>query len=120
MIKDVNVLDHQREFIESVNPTTGLIAGFGSGKSYAGTLKTIIKKLQYPTVKVASYLPTYGHIRDIAFERYPQMCEELGLYYQLNKSDKELHIRNYGTIIFRNMSEPEMIVGYEVGYSLID
>jgi len=120
MIKDVSVLDHQREFINSTNPTTALIAGFGSGKSYAGTLKTIIKKLQYPKINVAYYLPNYPLIRDICFNQFPQMCEELGLYYQLNKSDKELHIKDFGKIIFRNMSEPEMIVGYEVGYSLID
>jgi len=120
MIKDIAVLPHQKDFINSVNPTTGLVAGFGAGKSYAGTLKTIIKKLQYPTVKVAYYLPTYGHIRDIAFEKFPEMCNDLGLHYQLNKSDKELLIKDFGTIIFRNMSEPEMIVGYEVGFSLID
>ncbi len=120
MIKDVNVLEHQRDFIESLNPTTGLVAGFGAGKSYAGTLKTIIKKLQYPTVKVAYYLPNYPLIRDIAFEKFPEMCNDLGLHYQLNKSDKELIIKDFGTIIFRNMSEPEMIIGYEVGYSLID
>jgi len=120
MIKDVSVLDHQREFINSTKPSTGLVAGFGAGKSYAGTLKTIIKKLQYPTVKVAYYLPTYPHIRDIAFEKFPEMCEELGLFYQLNKSDKELIIKDFGSIIFRNMSEPEYIIGYEVGYSLID
>jgi len=119
-IAGVKVLPHQKKFIESINPTTGLIAGFGAGKSYAGTLKTIIKKLQYPTVKVAYYLPNYPLIRDIAFEKFPEMCNDLGLHYQLNKSDKELMIKDFGTIIFRNMSEPEMIVGYEVGYSLID
>lgn len=120
MIKEVKVLDHQKDFINSINPTTGLVAGFGAGKSYAGTLKTIIKKLQYPTIKVAYYLPNYPLIRDIAFEKFPEMCNDLGLHYQLNKSDKELIIKDFGTIIFRNMSEPEMIVGYEVGYSLID
>jgi len=120
VIKEVKVLDHQKDFIESLNPTTGLVAGFGAGKSYAGTLKTIIKKLQYPTVKVAYYLPNYPLIRDIAFEKFPEMCNDLGLHYQLNKSDKELIIKDFGTIIFRNMSEPEMIIGYEVGYSLID
>jgi len=120
MIKDISVLKHQKEFIKSKSPSTGLVAGFGAGKSYAGTLKTIIQKLKYPTVKVAYYLPTYPHIRDIAFEKFPEMCEDLGLYYQLNKSDKELTIQGYGSIIFRNMSEPEYIIGYEVGYSLID
>ena len=120
MIKEVGTLPHQKQFIRSQAPSTGLVAGFGAGKSYAGTLKTIIKKLQYPGVKVAYYLPTYGHIRDIAFDKFPEMCNNLGLHYQLNKSDKELTISGFGTIIFRNMSEPEMIIGYEVGYSLID
>ena len=119
-IAGVRVLSHQKEFIESTKPSTGLVAGFGAGKSYAGTLKTIIKKMQYPTVKVAYYLPTYGHIRDIAFEKFPELLNDLGLHYQLNKSDKELNIFKFGTIIFRNMSEPEYIIGYEVGYSLID
>ena len=119
-IAGVKVLSHQKEFIESAKPSTGLVAGFGAGKSYAGTLKTIIKKMQYPSVKVAYYLPTYGHIRDIAFEKFPELLNDLGLHYQLNKSDKELNIFKFGTIIFRNMSEPEYIIGYEVGYSLID
>lgn len=120
MIKEIAVLPHQRLFITSESSSTGLVAGFGAGKSYAGTLKTLIKKMQYPNVKVAYYLPTYPHIRDIAFEKFPDMCEMLGLEYQLHRSDKELNIKGFGTVIFRNMSEPEFIIGYEVGYSLID
>lgn len=120
MIKEIAVLPHQRLFVTSKASSTGLVAGFGAGKSYAGTLKTLIKKMQYPNVKVAYYLPTYPHIRDIAFEKFPDMCEMLGLDYQLHRSDKELNIKGFGTVIFRNMSEPEFIIGYEVGYSLID
>tara|TARA_R110000824_G_scaffold98307_1_gene234581 strand:+ start:2220 stop:3491 length:1272 start_codon:yes stop_codon:yes gene_type:complete len=120
LIKEVSVLPHQRLFIKSTASSTGLVAGFGAGKSYAGTLKTLIKKMLYPSVKVAYYLPTYPHIRDIAFEKFPEMCEELGLQYQLHRTDKELNIEGFGTVIFRNMSEPEYIIGYEVGYSLID
>lgn len=120
MIKEIAVLPHQRAFIKSTSASTGLVAGFGAGKSYAGTLKTLIKKMQYPAVKVAYYLPTYPHIRDIAFEKFPEMCEQLGLTYQLHRSDKEIWIKEFGSVIFRNMSEPEFIIGYEVGYSLID
>lgn len=120
MIKEVKVLPHQKAFVESNHPSTGLVAGFGAGKSFAGTLKTIIKKLQYPDVKVAYYLPTYGHIRDIAFDKFPEICNVFGLHYQLNKTDKELKIKRFGSIVFRNMTDPEYIIGYEVGYSLID
>ena len=114
------VLPHQEDFIFSEAKHTGLVAGYGAGKSYAGTLKTILKKIDYPSVKVAYYLPTYPMIRDIAFDKFPEVCADIGLEYSLNRSNKELEINGYGTIIFRNMAEPENIVGYEVGYSLID
>lgn len=97
-----------------------LVAGYGSGKSYIGTLKTIMKKLQYPNHKVAYYLPTYPLVKDIAFDKFTKVLSDLNLTYKLNKSDKEIHIENYGTIIFRSMDNPETIVGYEVAYSLID
>lgn len=120
MVKDIEVLPHQEEFVESLSPSTGLVAGFGAGKSYAGTLKTIIRKLQYPSVRVAYYLPTHPHIRDIAFEKFPEMLNALGIAFKLNKSDKVLKIKGYSSIIFRNMTNPEFIIGYDVGYSLID
>jgi len=117
---ELKCLSHQYDFLFSESKHTGLVAGYGAGKSFAGTLKTLHKKIQYPNVKVAYYLPTYPLIRDIAFDKFPSMCEELGMSYSLNKSNKELTIHGYGSILFRNMGEPENIVGYEVGYSLID
>ena len=110
----------QIEFIESKATTTGLVAGLGSGKSFVGTLKVLIFKLRYPSVDAAYYLPTFPLVRDIAFDKFPKLCTDLGLTYKLNKSDKELHIDGYGKVVFRTMSEPDMIIGYEVGYSLID
>jgi len=116
---EFKLLPKQKEFIKAKESTL-FVAGYGSGKSYAGTVKTIIKKLMYPQQAVAYYLPTYGLIRDIAFEKFPTILEELKLKYKINKSDKEIHIENYGKIIFRSMDTPETIIGYEVAYSLID
>lgn len=117
---DLKISPPQMEFLESRNPSTGLVAGLGSGKSYIGTLKVLLFKLRHPSVKAAYYLPTFPLVRDIAFDKFPALCEELGLDYVLNKSDKELLIKGYGKVIFRTMSEPETIIGYEVGYSLVD
>lgn len=116
---DFAVLPHQKEFLKS-NENTMIAGGYGSAKSHAGTLKTIMKKLQYKDKKVAYYLPHYGLVRDIAFDKFPTLLESLGLKYKLNKSDKEIMIDNYGSILFRSMDNPETIVGYEVAYSLID
>jgi len=115
----LDVLPHQSEFIESTATHTGLIAGYGSGKTQAGIIKTGIKKLQYPNVPVAYYLPTYGLIEDIAFPRFQEFFAQMGVPYVLKSGAHEIHTE-YGRIILRSMSNPERIVGYEVGYSLID
>ncbi len=110
----------QHEFLTSKSINTGFVAGLGSGKSYIATLKTIIKKLENPTLTVAYYLPTFPLVRDIAFAKFPEMLSDMNLEYKLNKSDKEIVIKDYGKIIFRSMDNPETIVGYEVFYSVID
>ena len=110
----------QLDYMNSNKPNTGFVAGLGSGKSYAATLKTIIKKLQNPTLTVAYYLPTYPLIRDIAFSKFPEMLSEMGIEFVLNKTDKEILVKDHGKIIFRSMDNPHTIVGYEVFYTVID
>lgn len=116
----ISLNQKQMDFLKSKAINTGFCAGLGSGKSYVATLKTILKKINHPNLTVAYYLPTYGLIRDIAFDKFPTMLSEMGYKYKLNKSDKEIHIEDYGKIIFRGMDNPETIVGYEVFYSIID
>jgi len=116
---DIQLLSHQAAFIKSKARHTGLVAGFGGGKSHAGVYKTIMRKMAYPHIDVAYYLPSYGLIRDIAFVKFIEALIILKIPYTLNRTDKEIHT-SYGRIIFRSMDNPDMIIGYEVGYSLID
>ena len=115
----IELFKHQDEFLYSDAIHTGLVAGFGAGKTFAGTLKTVSKKLAYPNIDVAYYLPTYGLIKDIAFPRFKEILDLYNVPYELNKSDKDFNTP-YGRIILRSMDNPDLIVGYEVGYSLID
>jgi len=120
----IELSNPQYEFLTSTKKHTGFVAGFGSGKSFVGALKSLNKIINHDIYKTAYYLPTYGDIRDIAFEVFPEVAELLGYSYKLNKSDKEFTLfdgaEKIGSTIFRNMSEPESIVGYQVGYTLID
>jgi len=115
----IPTLKHQSELITSTKTHTALIGGFGSGKSHVGVAKTIIKKLQYPKVNVAYYLPTYGLINDVAFPKFIEQLQKYNIDFTLNRSENIIKT-NVGNIILRNMSDPERIIGYEVGYSLID
>ena len=119
----IELSDPQYDFLTSTKKHTGFVAGFGSGKSYIGTLKSLHKIIS-GVPKTAYYLPTYGDIRDIAFDGFPTVAEALGYDFKLNKTDKEFTLlagkTEIGKVLFRNMSEPESIVGYQVGYTLID
>lgn len=122
--EEILLSDPQYDFLTSTKKHTGFVAGFGSGKSFIGTLKSLMKIIDNGIPKTAYYLPTYGDIRDIAFDTFPTVAEMLGYDYKLNKSDKEFILYDngieIGRTLFRNMSEPESIVGYQVGYTLID
>lgn len=115
----IKLFRHQDEFLYSEAIHTGLVTGFGGGKTFIGTVKTVAKKLRYPKVDVAYYLPTYPLIKDIAFPRFKEILEAQNIPYELNKTDKDF-ITPFGRIILRSMDNPDLIVGYEVGYSLID
>lgn len=116
----IELLKHQVRFIKSEKRHTGLVAGYGAGKSHAGIYKTIKKKMLYKNVDVAYYLPTYPLIKDIAFPKFSEALTSINIPFKLNRSDKEFIFENGSRIILRSMDNPDLIVGYEVGYSLID
>lgn len=115
---EIQVLPHQIEFIQSYAPSTGLVAGFGSGKSIAGTIKCIERMKQFH-VNVGYYLPTYQLIKDIAFENFARILTQMGVPYELHETDK-IFRTPIGSIILRSMDKPSNIIGYQTGYSLID
>jgi hypothetical protein len=110
---------HQDQFLYSTKRHTGLVGGYRSGKSFVGTLKTLSKKIQYPGIDVAYYLPTNDLIKTIAFKRFNELLEIQNIPYSLNQTDKTYYTA-FGNIFLRSMDKPEHIVGYEVGYSVID
>lgn len=117
---DVDVLSHQMEFLKSEARHTALVGGYGSGKSFSGVLKTLLKKIEYgQNIPVAYYLPTYGLITDVAYPKFLEMMEIFGIKYTTNKSQSVINT-DVGQIYLRSMQNPERIIGYEVGYSLID
>lgn len=109
----------QREFVYSQEPFPAFVGGFGSGKTAAGIARLIRLKRYCPGQDVAYYLPTYPLIEDIAFQRFPALFERNGIGFKLNQQKAVLET-DLGRIIFRNMEQPDRIVGYEVAHSVVD
>ena len=68
---------------------------------------------------IAYYLPTYPLIKMIAYPRFSEVLDNLGVTYKLNKADHVIDV-NGKQIIFRTMDNPDRIVGYEVTDSMVD
>ena len=118
---DLQLTEPQAQFLNSTSINTGFVAGFGSGKSFIATLKMILWKLDYQDIHCAYYLPSYGLVRDIAFDKFPALLTDMGIKFKMNKASAEIELDGMrGRILFRSMNNPETIVGYEVGYTIID
>lgn len=97
-----------------------MVAGYGSGKTFAGILRAITYKLKYPTCDFAYYLPTYDLISRIAFPRFEEMLNAHDIPFEIQKSEKIIDLFGKGKFILRTMDKPERIIGYEVADSLAD
>jgi hypothetical protein len=111
----------QDRFIRSSSKYPAFVGGFGSGKTEALVLRSIINKIRLPKMDRAFYEPTYDLIRMIAWPRFEEKLEALGIPYRLTRHPHNvLEIEGHGQIIFRSMENPERIIGYEVADSDVD
>jgi hypothetical protein len=111
----------QRRFVTSQARFPAFVGGFGSGKTAAAMGRAMRLKIQCREADIAYYLPTYTLIEDIAMQRFPELCERKGWAYKLRAGpNPQIEFPGAGRILFRNMEQPQRIVGYEVAHSLVD
>ena len=114
-----NLHQVQQEFIRSKFLHTGIVGGYQSGKSSAATVKAIVHLLQFPNVPIAYYLPTYGLFDDMLVPKLDSLFKKINIEYTYNKADSKIRTK-YGEIWMRSMDNPDRIVSYSVGYSIVD
>ena len=68
----------QRAFATSREPFPAFCGGFGSGKTAAAIARAMALKAHFRECSVAYYLPTFPLVEDIAFQRFPELCERKG------------------------------------------
>lgn len=95
--------------------------GFGSGKTAAAMIRALALKFQFKQCDVAYYLPTFPLVEDIAMRRFPAICDANGWQYKTRGgTSPHIEFPGAGRILFRSMSNPAAIVGYEVAHSVCD
>jgi hypothetical protein len=116
----VSLTPTQKAFATSREPFPAFVGGFGSGKTAAAIARAMALKVHFPSCDVAYYLPTYPLVEDIAFRRFPELCDRKGWAFNLNKQSAYIEFPGAGRIVFRTMEQPHRIVGYEVAHSICD
>jgi phage terminase large subunit len=119
---DIVLSEPQRLFARSKFKYPAFVGGYGSGKTFAGALRTLSLKSQCVGQDVAYYMPTYGLVKDVAVPRFEEVLDAFKVRHTLIRSaPQEILIPDYkGRIIFRTLDQPEKIVGYEVAHSVAD
>lgn len=70
---------------------------------------------------IAYYLPSFPLVEDIALKRFPALCEKRGWAFKTRGgTSPHIEFPGAGRILFRSMSTPNSIVGYEVAHSICD
>lgn len=117
---EIDLTDPQFELVTTDEQFPAMVAGFGAGKTKSLVTRALLKKRQYPNNNVAYYLPTFDLVRNIGFPRFCEELEAMRAQYKLNKVYHTIDFKNGSSIIFRSLDQPERIVGFEVGDSLVD
>lgn len=113
---EINLLPAQRKFIEipeDIPNNTQYISlyqgGFGSGKTFSGSLKGILIALKYPNSEGLVGASTYALLSQTTLPKYKEHLDAMGYSYDFNEKKQTLTFQNGSTILFKHFENPEDI-----------
>lgn len=116
--------DPQADFLALPHAYRALVAGFGTGKTWAICAADCAHYWQHPRANRGYFAPTYSQIRDIYFPTIEEVAFDWGLRVKIAEVNKEVSFysgRQYrGTTICRSMEKPASIVGFKIARASVD
>lgn len=123
------LLPAQQEFLHIGNHDSDIDValyqgGFGSGKTFSGSLLGIILALRYPGIRGLVGAQTFTLVRDTTLVSYMEHLENMGLQdgvdFTYLKAENRLVFSNKSEILFRHLEEPERIKSLNLGFVEIE
>lgn len=121
---DYELLPAQKEFLLNVGNYPRDIAlyqgGYGSGKTFCGSLLGILFCLKYPGVTGLVGAQTYTLLRDTTLKQYFEHLDNMGFragyHYDYQKSEEILKFKNGSEILFRHLQEPNKLKSLNLAF----
>ena len=122
------LLKAQREFLEIPHDYTLDVAvyqgGYGSGKTFAGSLLGILLALKFPGVRGLVGAQTYTLVRDTTLQTYFEHLENFGFIdgkdYEWSSTLQKKKKKNGSEILFRHFDEPNKLKSLNLGFVEIE
>lgn len=117
--RELRLFPRQMRFVASRSPFPAYVGGIGSGKSFAGAAK-VITRIGSPGIGMIC-APTYPMLRDSTRRTLIDLLTQLGIGYELHKSDNVITITSSGhEILCRSLDNPDGLRGPNLEYAWID
>lgn len=125
---EYKLLDKQAEFLEITHNYQRDIAiyqgGFGSGKTFCGSLLGILLALKYPGCRGLVGAKEYELVRKTTLVKYFEHLKALGFVrnrdYKYNKVDKLITFENGSEIYFNQLGDPEGFKSMDLHWAEIE
>ncbi len=128
MIMKYKLLDTQKEFLEIPHKYALDVAvyqgGYGSGKTFAGSLLGILLALKFPGIRGLVGAQTYTLVRDTTLQTYLEHLDNMhfvdGIDYKWVSTEQKLTFKNGSEILFRHFDEPNKLKSLNLGFVEIE
>lgn len=122
------LLDAQRKFLEIPHDYSLDVAvylgGYGSGKTFAGSLLGILLALKFKGIRGLVGAQTYTLVRDTTLQSYFEHLDNMKLVeevdYKWVSTEQKLVFRNGSEILFRHFEEPNKLKSLNLGFVEIE
>uniref|UniRef100_A0A6H2A267 Putative terminase n=1 Tax=viral metagenome TaxID=1070528 RepID=A0A6H2A267_9ZZZZ len=103
-----NLYDKQALFYDSKAKFRAFVGGLGSGKTWVGSVASIVEMATHPKTLGAILAPTYPLLRDSTIRTFFEICPR-ELIKEYNRSEQRVVFRNNAEAIFRPCDDPNSI-----------
>lgn len=120
---NVELLSHQYEVIaDKTSKILGLVAGFGSGKTYTVARKALVLANDNPGCDGIITEPNYPLLTQILIPEIIKALVEFNIKYDFNKSDMifTLYLKEPTRIICKSLENYERLIGINAAWVIAD
>ena len=122
------LLKSQREFLEIPHEYSLDVAvyqgGYGSGKTFAGSLLGLLLAIKFPGIRGLVGAQTYTLVRDTTLQTYFEHLDNFGFVegvdYNWSSSLQSLSFKNGSEVLFRHFDEPNKLKSLNLGFVEIE